>query len=75
MTFGFLLLMGSCELLGKASLASVAAAEDRLPDSDGVLPPGFELAAFMDAIRDDVGLVICRSVGLGKVMVNDLSCV
>ena len=72
MTFGFLLLMGSCELLGKESLALVAASGDRGPDPDDVLPSGFELAELIVA-RRDVGLVKYRLLDLGKVMVNNLS--
>jgi hypothetical protein len=70
--FGFLLLMGSGELLGKESLASVAASEDRLSGSDDVLPSDLELAELIDA-RRDVGLVKYLLVDLGKVMVNNLS--
>jgi len=69
--FGFLTLMGSCELLGKESLASVAASEDRLSGSDGVLPSDLELAELIDA-RREVGLVKYLLVDLGKVMVNNL---
>jgi hypothetical protein len=68
LTLGFLLLMGSCELLGNESLASAAASDDRLPASLGRPPPGFESAEAMDSARD-VGLVKYRLV-LEKVMVN-----
>jgi hypothetical protein len=70
--FGFLLLMGSCELLGKESLALVAASEDRLTAPDGRTPSELELAELIDATRD-VGLVKYLLVDLGKVMVNNLS--
>src|SRR3954470_18768161 len=67
--FGFLLLTGSCELLGKESLAALG---DRLPTSNGRTPPGFKLAELMEA-RRDMGLVKYRLADLGKVMVNNLS--